>query len=111
VRLTELKPSFLSIESEKAYKRHDDLATAQGIVFVCPRCFVNKGGLVGAHSIMCWFNNRGVPPTLNPLPGRWNPSGTGYTNLSFVGPGACSVLIEGGCNAHFLIGNGEVTLC
>jgi hypothetical protein len=110
MRLSYLEPKFLSLESENVYRTHDNIAEAQGICFICPGCFIKNGGPVGTHSIICWFNNRGVPPDKSPGPGRWNPSGTGYEDLTFVGPGATSVLELGGCGVHFLVENGEIKI-
>jgi hypothetical protein len=84
----------------------DTLAEAHGISFLCPKCIGEHGG----HSVVCWFEGR-VPDDEEPGPGRWNPTGTGYSDLSFV-PGAKSnsVQLRGGCNAHFLVTNGLVKL-
>lgn len=111
MRLTELEPSFLVIEDRHTYSVMDDIKTAQGISFVCPECLRKKGSRPGVHSMICWFKDRGVPDDQKPGPGRWVPSGTGYNDLSFIGPGAASVLQQGGCNAHFYIKNGEIQFC
>lgn len=83
------------------------LAEAQGVSFLCPECFRTNNGKVGTHMVICWFNGRNVPADMEPLPGRWNPSGTGLDDLTFVGPGAVSVLLLGGCNWHGFIRNGS----
>jgi len=85
----------------------DTLAEAHGISFLCPKCIDHNGH---AHSVVCWFDGR-VPDDATPGPGRWNPTGTGYSDLSFV-PGAKSksVRLHGGCNAHFLVTNGLVEI-
>lgn len=85
------------------------LAEADGIAFLCPVCFVDgKGPPWHAHQVVCWFEGR-VPNDAQPGPGRWNPRGHGYKDLSFV-PGAKSksVALIGGCAAHFHITDGEV---
>jgi hypothetical protein len=69
-----------------------------------PRRFV-----AGAHFVLCWFKDRGVPDTQDPKPGRWNPSGTGLHDLTFVPPGAVSVLLTGGCDWHGFVKNGDAT--
>lgn len=82
------------------------LSGAEGVMFLCPACFRKNRGRVGTHIVICWFT--GVP--LNPGltgPGRWNPRGTGLSDLTFVGPGSFSVLIEGGCNWHGYVKNGH----
>lgn len=88
--------------------RHDcpSLAQAQGIIFVCPLCLAANGGVrAGVHSVICWFT--GVPASVEPGPGRWNPSGTGIDDLTFVPPGAVSVQLIGGCNWHGFVIRGD----
>lgn len=90
------------------YETHEGpLADADGVIFQCPLCAQGKepreeGGrrfVVGVHYVLCWFVGR-VPDDVNPRPGRWNPSGTGLDDLTFVGPGAVSVLLTSGCGWH-----------
>jgi hypothetical protein len=108
VKLTDLEPQFLAIDTSKSYRHVDSLAEAQGIMFLCPKCFAANGGNIGTHAVICWFT--GVPLDVSPSPGRWNPSGTGYHDLSFVPPGATSVQLLGdGCRWHGFIQGGEVT--
>ena len=113
MRLTELQPKFLTIESEKVVRTHDDFAEAQGVSFLCPKCFVENGGSVGTHQVWCWFRGRGVPDDYNPKPGRWTPQGTGYDDLTFVPgdpPMPVSVQITSGCMWHGHVNHGEVSL-
>lgn len=110
MRLTELEPHFLKVEDDRTSVMIDDLAAADGIDFLCPKCFQKNGGKRGTHSIICWFAGR-VPDGKTPGPGRWTPSGTGYHDLTFVPgnpPRSTSVLQIGGCAAHFFIENGEI---
>lgn len=86
---------------------------ADGITFLCPLCFRNNGGAIGTHIVICWFAHVPLkdPKTgrdISPLPGRWHVSGSGLEDLSFVGPGAASVLLLGGCNWHGFIRNGYI---
>ncbi len=83
-----------------------DIAGADGIMFLCPKCFAENKGPVGTHSIICWFVGR-VADDVNPKPGRWNPSGTGLDDLTFVGPGAVSVLLTSGCGWHGFVKDGK----
>ena len=54
MRLLELEPKFV-VTTENGCRWVETLAEAQGVIFSCPRCFVNLGNtLVGAHSIICW---------------------------------------------------------
>lgn len=109
MRLTDLEPEFYKIiEPGKLWGRVDTLAEAQGIQFLCPKCFAENGGPVGTHVVACWFTNRGVSADEHPKPGRWNVSGTGFHDLSFTPPGAHSIQITGGCNWHGFLENGEI---
>jgi hypothetical protein len=86
----------------------DTLAEADGIMFVCPKCFKeNDSKRPGVHSIICWSPS--VPQTTGPVPGRWKMSGTGYDDLSLTAQSS-SVLLTSGCRAHFFINNGEIEL-
>jgi hypothetical protein len=88
----------------------DTLAEAHGVMFLCPKCYATNGGEVGTHHVLCWFVGK-VPDDADPKPGRWNPSGTGIDDLTFVGPGAASVLLtsEEGCQWHGFVNNGDAT--
>ncbi len=85
----------------------DTWAEADGVYYLCPICFRSNSGPIGTHGVQCWFVGR-VPDWVNPSPGRWNPSGTGIDDLTFVPPGQTSVQLVGGCNAHFNIVSGRV---
>lgn len=91
----------------------DSLAEAQGVKFLCPKCFEANGGRVGTHGVVCWFRHRGVPEDANPKPGRWTPEGTGLDDLTFVPgdpPVAKSVLLPGeGCGWHGFVENGNAS--
>jgi len=84
------------------------LQEADGVKFLCPKCYAEIGSRPGVHSVICWFTGR-VSDDVNPAPGRWNPQGTGLQDLTFVGPGACSVLLMGGCGWHGFVTNGDAT--
>ena len=88
------------------HKYVDTLAESDGIWFLCPKCFQAKGDNIGVHGMICWFTGK-VPKDAEPGPGRWNPSGTGLDDLSFTGPGAYSVKLEGGCDWHGFVENGH----
>lgn len=87
----------------------DDIGEAQGVLFLCPLCFVKNRGEVGTHSVLCWFARSGVPDYVEPLPGRWVPSGSGLDDLTFIGPAAASVALLGGCRWHGFVKNGDAT--
>ena len=108
MKLSELKAQFLLItEPGRGFKHVDDVSIAQGIMFLCPKCFVTNKGPVGTHSVLCWFAGRGVSDQETPGPGRWHPVGTGYDDLSLVA-GSSSVRLVGGCNAHFHVTGGSI---
>jgi len=107
-----LEPRLYRRREDGRYDKVDTVTEADGIMFVCPRCLMlNGGNRPGVHSIMCW--KHGVPPEVSPGPGRWIFRGTSLDNLSFdAAPeagGNSSVQLTGeGCQAHFLIVDGEV---
>lgn len=108
MRLRDLEAQFLKITSPHSYSYVDTLAEAQGVIFLCPKCYAANGNSnVGTHSVICWFADRGVPDDLNPKPGRWVPAGTGYDDLTFVGPNAASVLLMSGCCWHGFVRDGN----
>ena len=85
------------------------LSEADGVSFLCPKCFTENGGNVGTHRVLCWFAGR-VPDDLDPKPGRWHPAGASLEDLTFIGPGSVSVELVGGCQWHGFVRNGEATL-
>jgi hypothetical protein len=92
------------------HARTDKIDEAQGIRFLCPKCFEANGGPVGTHVVICWSRSRGVPDSAEPGPGRWTLDGTGLADLTLNGDGSSrSVLLLGGCGWHGFITNGEVT--
>jgi hypothetical protein len=127
MKLSDLEPSFrkivIKIETWKTrseegvegeatgprYYLHrvDTMEKADGIWFLCPLCFKNNGGNVGTHSVSCWRPRVDQSEHLTG-PGRWELVGSNFDNLSLVGATTSSVQLNGGCNAHFTITNGEV---
>ncbi len=105
MRLNDLEPKFLKIESGKQYKYVDSIVGADGIMFLCPKCFGEKGGRKGTHMVICWGPE--VPQTMEPRPGRWRMDGSCYDDLTLIA-GSSSVLLLGGCRAHFFIRNGNI---
>jgi len=84
------------------------LSEADGVMFLCPKCHKENDGPVGTHRVVCWFVGK-VPDDISPKPGRWNPSGTGLDDLTFVEPGAVSVAILGGCRWHGFVRQGDAS--
>lgn len=107
MRLVDLKPSFLIHVDELLYKRTDNFFEADGLTFLCPKCFIKNNGEIGTHSMICWTPK--ISQTTSPNPGRWNFEGTSYEDLSLIA-GSSSIAITGGCQAHFFIKKGEVIL-
>lgn len=107
MRLTELEPTYLKVIDDCNFKYVDDIKDADGIDFLCPKCFSANNGSIGTHHCICW--NPSVPQTIHPIPGRWEMLGDSFENLS-LRAGSSSVQLNGGCNAHFFIENGEVRL-
>jgi hypothetical protein len=85
----------------------DTLAEADGIAFLCPKCFADNSGSRGTHQVLCWRPR--VPADVSPKPGRWEFEGTGYDDLS-LRAGSSSILLNGGCNAHFWIEHGAIRM-
>lgn len=92
------------VTGPQEYVYVDDLAQAQGIMFLCPKCFAANGGKVSTHSVLCWFRDRGVPDEAKPNPGRWQVGGTGYNDLTLMP----SIKITVGCLWHGNIVGGNV---
>ncbi len=84
----------------------DKLAEAQGIMFLCPKCFEQNKGIVGTHSIQVTFDGRnvlsheGVQNKEGPV--RWQVSGNDYNDLT-IQP---SILLLSGCGWHGYVTNG-----
>lgn len=84
-----------------------------GLHLLCPVCFINNTRLVdgewrvvaGIHAIHCLTPD--APPDMLPLPGRWQIVGDTFDEVSLVA-GSSSVLLDGGCNAHFWIRDGAI---
>ncbi len=109
MRLVELEPRFQRIvEPGKRWQEVDTLAEAQGVMFLCPKCWRSNGGPVGTHAVVCWFLDRGVADSETPGPGRWRGLGTSLEDLTLEA-GSSSILLTGGCQWHGFIRNGEVT--
>lgn len=112
---------FVTDERPVVYQvRVDTIQEAQGIRFVCPKCYIANNGLMGTHGVVCWSSSRGVPDDAQPGPGRWSLQGTGYNDLTLgEEPGKSrSVLLHGQCKEpdgsmgpgwHGFVTNGDVT--
>lgn len=114
MRLTELEPALVRREVRDGQVYHVPVASvadAQGVQFLCPACFVANGCAVGTHMVLCWSRSRGIPDDAQPGPGRWRVDGTSLADLTLNADPPQeqrSVLLQGGCGAHFHVTDGEV---
>lgn len=107
--LSQLKPTFLKRIDSHRFRKVETLAEADGVQFLCPKCFDANGGAVGTHSVICWSPS--VSQDTSPTPGRWELHGTSLEDLTLVA-GSSSVLLTGdGCQAHFFVRNGQIEMC
>ena len=86
----------------------DTLQEADGVQFLCPKCYAEIGSRPGVHSVICWFVGR-VTDDVSPGPGRWTPQGNSIADLTFVpSPGRSqSVALLAGCMWHGFVVNGD----
>lgn len=103
--LRELCAKFLRRVDSRHFWRVDTIGEADGVQFLCPKCFEANGGPVGTHAIICWSPS--VPQDTFPTPGRWALQGTGLDDLTLFAQSS-SVKIEGGCEAHFFVQDGKI---
>lgn len=106
MRLSELDPKFLKRLRPDAWKCWDvSREEADGLMFLCPKCFKANGGAISTHTVICWRPS--VPQDTSPTGGRWEIVGTGFDDLSLIAASS-SVRLDGGCRAHFWVRNGEI---
>lgn len=113
-RLRELQAAFIrhEVRDGSTYHVHvDSIGEAQGVQFLCPKCFAANSGPVGTHLVMCWSRSRGIADDVMPGPGRWSMHGTGLDDLTLNADPpseARSVLLTGeGCGWHGFVTNGS----
>jgi hypothetical protein len=110
--LEQLEASFLRYQEDGRLEVVETIAEAQGVFFLCPKCYQANGGRVGTHRVICWSRSRGVPDSAAPGPGRWSLEGTSIADLTLGGdpPGnARSVQLLGGCAWHGFVTSGGAT--
>ncbi len=85
------------------------LGEAQGVEFLCPKCYVENGGRVGTHLCAVTFHGRGALPEQGShngeRPTRWSVSGNGMADLTL----SPSIQLIGGCAWHGHVTNGSIT--
>jgi hypothetical protein len=106
MKLVDLEPQFLKVIDADSHCYVDTILEAQGLLFLCPLCFINNNGPIGTHSILTWFRDRGVPDDQIPIPGRWIMSGSDYSNLNLYP----SIQLTLGCKWHGNIINGNIQI-
>ena len=110
MRLADLRPAWL-VAADTTF-RHDFArqrpAQVIGLHHLCPKCWMTNGGETGTHGIH--FLTPDAPATMRPLPGRWVLEGDDFGELTAIGATSDSILVEGGCEAHYFLKDGEVTL-
>lgn len=121
--LADLEPQFVRYETKIEWRTFVDgrrqgpveysifceFQQAQGIQFLCPACFQKNNGAVGTHWVAVTFAERGATDSQGShgkdgSPTRWSVSGDSYSNLSLTP----SILLDGGCNWHGWVKNGEI---
>lgn len=114
--LTDLEPKFLRYHRGKDgrvyYVGVSTIDEAQGVEFLCPKCFEENLGPIGTHMVVCWSAERGVPDDAEPGPGRWRLEGKGLSDLTLAPEPpkrARSVKLTSGCQWHGFITDGMVT--
>lgn len=109
MKLIDLDPAFLHRRDDDVRVRVKKIANADGLMFLCPKCFAENGGPVGTHAIICWTPR--VPDSARPGPGRWSIKGTGLHDVTLDGARGKtrSVQLTGGCAWHGYVTKGEVT--
>lgn len=105
MRLRSLGAKFLKRIDSHKFRCVGTLAEADGVEFLCPKCYQANSGPIGTHAVICWAPQ--VPQDTAPFGGRWEMHGTGLYDLTLVA-GSSSVLIKGGCNAHFFVRKGQI---
>lgn len=114
-RLVDLEAKFIRHDMRDGRTYHvavSSIGEAQGVQFLCPKCFAANGGPVGTHAVICWSRSRGVSDDVEPGPGRWKMDGASLDDLTLNAdpPGtARSVQLNGGCEWHGFVNNGDAT--
>lgn len=101
MRLTDLEPSFLKFQNHHLVYINS-FEESQGIIFLCPSCFTKNNGSIGTHSIICCFQDKGVPDDVLPGIHRWPATGTNLEDLTL------NPSVNAGCFHGWII-NGNVT--
>lgn len=82
MKITDLEPRLLTWESDAVFDTADSIGEADGIMFMCPACFIKNQGPEGTHSIICWTAS--VPQTTKPSGARWSLVGNSLEDISLI---------------------------
>lgn len=101
-------PSHVEHRSVEIRTEAATIQEAHGVQFLCPLCFEANKGEVGTHLVEVTFADRNVPNHLGThnkdgKAVRWGVSGTSFDTMTTTP----SILVQGGCNWHGYITNGE----
>ncbi len=103
ITLRELEARLVA-STDEGFRDVDTFDDAQGVFFLCPKCYAANGGSVGTHAVICWSPK--APATIPPGPARWTMTGTGLDDLSL----SPSVQLTSGCMWHGFVTDGKATL-
>lgn len=101
----ELNPGY---PQHTGYRLVEKLEDADGVWFLCPKCFKANGGEVGTHAVRIGFKGIAKPGTYGynkkGEPVLWAMQGHGVDDLQLTP----SIQLEGGCNWHGYVGSSGV---
>lgn len=109
--LKQLKGRLLRFYNDNLnFEEVKTLAEADGVQFICPKCFKEDPDAEYPHEVTLWFSSIGkLSEKIQGHPG-WNKSGSSLEDLTFVPPGAVSVLIKARCCWHGFVKNGTASI-
>lgn len=114
VKLADLDPQWLRYVADGGLGHVESIDQAQGLMFLCPKCFLANGGPVRTHSVIVWSRSRGVPTRRRQGRGAGHSPALGFT----ISPSTAIRLATraridlsgtAGCQWHGFITNGEAT--
>jgi hypothetical protein len=106
MKLTDLYPEFISIVDEKSHKRVETLGEADGIKFLCPYHMRDNGmDPTGVHSVIIWRPK--ISFKIRSGSGRWEFSGTNFSNLT-IGWFGYSIVLDTPLKEEFWIDRGTI---
>lgn len=89
----------------------EPLEGAEGVSFLCPKCFEANGGPKGTHSVLVFFDGADLPPDLGRNARgetvRWRATGKQIEDLTL----SPSIQLIGGCAWHGFVTHGEIRTC